>query len=124
MQIHELNPFTGQLTDDDVLVIDDGAETTKIQWSKIKSAVENIAEAAAEKREIFVLNIPSFNSLPKTVANENITDDMIVVNSELGTPSTQTADWTVTTSNGSLQITGTNAISGSTTAKLYLARSR
>ena len=124
MQIHALNQFIGSPTDNDVLAIDDGTETTKVQWSKIKSAAELIAEAAAEKREILVLSISSFSSLPKTVTNSNITDDMVVVNSELGTPSAQTADWTVTTSNGSLHITGTNAISGSTTAKLYLARSR
>jgi hypothetical protein len=72
---------------------------------------------------VVVINISTaFNALPKTVTDDKITADMVVVNSELGTPSAQTGDWTVTASDGSLTIAGN--ISGSTTAKLYLERSR
>ena len=70
---------------------------------------------------VLVVTVPSFNSLPQTVSNADITSDMVVVNSVLGTPSSQTGDWTVTTSTGSLTIAGT--ISGSTTLTLYLAKS-
>lgn len=76
------------------------------------------------KTEVLIINVASFSSLPQTVSNASIESDMVVVNSELGTPSAQTADWTVTTSNGSLTISGTSAISGSTTATLYLMKSR
>lgn len=76
------------------------------------------------KAEVLIINVASFSSLPQTVSNANIEDDMVVVNSVLGNPSAQTADWTVTTSNGSLTISGTSAISGSTTLKLYLMKSR
>lgn len=110
MQIHELNTYVGSPGSSDYLPIDDGSETTKIP--------------ASELGTVLVLSVASFSSLPKTVTNSKITSDMVVLKAELGTPSAQTADWTVTTSNGSLQITGTNAISGSTTLKLYLMKSR
>lgn len=74
------------------------------------------------KTEVLIINVSSFSSLPQTVSNSNIESDMVVVNSVLGTPSAQTADWTVTTSNGSLTISG--SISGSTTLTLYLMKSR
>ena len=76
------------------------------------------------KTEVLIINVASFSSLPQTVSNANIESDMVVVNSVLGTPSAQIADWTVTTSTGSLTISGTSAISGSTTATLYLMKSR
>lgn len=68
---------------------------------------------------VLQVDVPSFSSLPQTVSNADVTADHVVVNSVLGTPSTQTGDWTVTTSAGSLTIAGT--ISGSTTLTLYLA---
>ena len=69
-----------------------------------------------------VVSVPSFSSLPQTISNASVTSDMVVVNSVLSNPSAQTGDWTVTTSNGSLTISG--SISGSTTATLDLMRSR
>lgn len=69
-----------------------------------------------------VVSVPSFSSLPQTISNASVTSDMVVVNSVLSNPVAQTSDWTVTTSNGSLTISG--SISGSTTATLYLTRSR
>lgn len=69
-----------------------------------------------------VVSVPSFSSLPQTISNASVTSDMVVVNSVLSNPSAQTSDWTVTTSNGSLTISG--SISGSTTATLDLMRSR
>lgn len=84
----------------------------------------NEVKTQVDKCEVLVLSVATFSSLPQTVTNANIESDMVVVNSVLGTPSAQTADWTVTTTNGSLTISGTNAISGSTTLTLYLAKSR
>jgi len=89
------------------------------------SAVAAINEVniKVSKTEVLIINVASFSSLPQTVSNANIESDMVVVNSVLGTPSSQTGDeWTVTTSNGSLTINGT--ISGSTTLTLYLMKSR
>lgn len=75
-------------------------------------ARQNIAAYA------LVLTSSSFSSLPQTISNSNITDKHVVVNSVLSNPSAQTGNWTVTTSNGSLTISG--SISGTTTITLYL----
>lgn len=74
----------------------------------------------SKKYPVLPVSIASFSSLPQTVTNSKITADMVCVKTELGTPSAQAGDWTVTTSAGSLTISG--SISGSTTATLYLAR--
>lgn len=76
-----------------------------------------ITDLLSEKRTIKV-EIASFSSLPKTVNDSRIKSTDEVVESILGTPSAQSSDWTVTTSDGSLTISGT--ISGSTTLTLYL----
>lgn len=67
-----------------------------------------------------VLTTSAFSSLPQTISNTAITANHVVINSVLSNPSAQTGDWTVTTSNGSLSISG--SISGSTTITLYLMR--
>ena len=144
MQIHELNTFVGTPGAGDYLAIDNGNETSKVEAANL-GVTTNMTKAEATAgivtasrvvqpsvfkesveaiASVLVLSVSSFSSLPKTVTNSNITSDMVVLKAELGTPSAQTADWTVTTSNGSLQITGTSAISGSTTLKLYLMKSR
>ena len=53
------------------------------------------------------------------INNSNITNDMVVVNSTIDTPSAQVDDWSVDTYNGYLTITGT--IDGTTAITLYLA---
>jgi hypothetical protein len=95
---------------------------TNVKTSTV--AAINEVNTKVSKTEVLIINVSSFSSLPQTVSNENIESDMVVVNSVLGTPSAQKADWTVTTSNGSLTISGTSAINGSTTATLYLMKSR
>ena len=87
-------------------------------------AAINEVNTKVSKTEVLIINVSSFSSLPQTVTDANIESDMVVVNSVLGTPSSQMDDWTVTTSNGSLTISGTSAISGSTTLTLYLMKSR
>ena len=69
---------------------------------------------------VLAVNCGTVSSLPKTVNDPRITGDMVVVKSVLGNTAAQQSDWTVTTSTGSLTITG--SISGSTTVVLYLAR--
>lgn len=67
------------------------------------------------------ITFSSFSSLPQTVSNSSITANHVVVNSVLSNPSAQTGDWTVTTSSGSVSVSG--SISGSTTLTLYLISS-
>lgn len=61
----------------------------------------------------------SVSSLSTTISNSAITSDMEVINCVLSNPSAQTGDWTVTTSDGSLTVSG--SISGTTNITLYLA---
>ena len=82
--------------------------------SNVQSALDDLYTL-----KVLVVSVASFSSLPQTVTNASITADHICLKAELGTPSAQTGDWTVTTSAGSLTLSG--SISGSTTAKLYLA---
>lgn len=92
--------------------------------SQIQALSNNVSAnaAAIAKCEMLEINVPSFSALPLTITNSDIEDDMKVANSVLSKPSSQTGDWTVTTSSGSLTISG--SISGTTTATLYLMKSR
>lgn len=141
MQIHELDTYIGTPSATDYMAVDDGTETFKIPLPNVGVSTEmTLAEAVAgesteprvitpavlnsfvAKESVLVVEVSTFTSLPQTVTNENITSDMVVVNSELGTPSAQTSDWVVTTANGSATITG--SISGETSLTLYLIKSR
>ena len=112
---------TGYTTITDGNTITDG--TAVFKAVALETRLTGI-ETSIAKSEVLVINVSSFSSLPQTVTNTNIESDMVVVNSVLSNPSAQTADWTVTTSNGSLTISGSSAISGSTTLTLYLSKSR
>ena len=103
-------------------VTDPRVVTPAVFKASVESLAETVAETVAELREVLVVEFSSFSSLPLTKTNSNITSDMVVVNSLLGTPSAQTSDWTVTTNEGALTISG--SISGSTTLTLYLNMSR
>lgn len=97
------------LTDANGQAIDSGTNLTNINNS-------------IEETKVLVITTSSFSSLPQTINNTKITSDMVVVNSILSNPSAQTGNWTITTSNGSLTISG--SISGSTTLTLYLEKQR
>ena len=142
MQIHELNTYIGTLSETDFMAVDDGTETFKIPLLNVVGVSTQMTLAEAEagtetaprvispavlnsfvtKESVLVVEVASFSSLPQTINNADITSDMVVVNSALGTPSAQTSDWTVTTANGSATIAG--SISGSTTLTLYFMKSR
>jgi len=92
--------------------------TTNTSGQAVDSGV-SVADVQTDVK-CLVLTSSSFSSLPQTITNANITSDHVVVNSVLSNPSAQADDWTVTTSNGSLSISG--SISGSTTITLYLMR--
>lgn len=86
----------------------------------VASAVSTAKTEVVNELKVLVITSSSFSSLPQTLTNSSITADHVVVNSVLSNPSAQTGDWTVTTSSGSLSISG--SISGSTTLTLYLAK--
>ena len=141
MQIHELDTYIGTPSETDFMAVDDGTETFKIPMPSVGVSTQMTLEEAetgtetaprvitpavlnsfVSEQSVLVIEISAFTALPQIVTNENITDDMVAVNSVLGTPSAQAGDWTVTTSNGSVTVTG--SISGETSLTLYLMKSR
>ena len=99
--------------------IKDYATTTPAAGQFI--AVDNASgtkKVDASSLMTLVVSVSAFDSLPQTVSNSKITSGHVVLNSVLSNPSAQTGDWTVTTSNGSVSISGD--ISGSTALTLYL----
>lgn len=96
---------TASTASDHYLVVDDTTAGTK------KLPTNDLLVA--------VVSASAFNELPQTISDSSITPKHVVVNSVLSNPSAQTGDWTVTTSAGSVEISGT--ISGSTAITLYLA---
>ena len=116
IQIHELNAYSGSLSSSDYLAIDNGVNTTKIPATAI-------SDKAVTESSVLVVTASSVSSLPKTISDENITTDMVVVNSVLSDPLAQLGDWTASTDTaGQVVISGT--ISGTTDIKLYLMKSR
>lgn len=79
-------------------------------------------EAVASEREMpLALTIASISSLPYTKNLVGIKENMVCAGAVLSTPSAQVDDWTVTTSNNSVTISGT--ISGTTSLTMILVPS-
>jgi hypothetical protein len=75
-----------------------------------------------ERAEPITLDCGTISSLPTTKTSQWINRHMVCLKAELGDPSAQTGDWTVTTSDGSLTISGD--INGSTSLSLVLAHAQ
>lgn len=89
----------------------DGSTVT---FSRIAEIIEgNIGDGS-----IVVVSIPSFSTLPQTISDSRILSSHIAIDAVLSNEYAQRSAWTVTTSVGSLTVSGT--ISGSTTADIYL----
>jgi hypothetical protein len=75
---------------------------------------------STEEARPLQINLGTISSLPASVTDDRIVAEHIVKPSDclLSNPSAQTGDWTVTTSDGSLSVSG--SISGSTTATIWL----
>ena len=75
---------------------------------------------STEEARPLQINLGTVSSLPVSVSDDRIVAEHVVKPSDclLGTPSAQTSDWTVETSDGSLSERG--SISGSTTATIWL----
>lgn len=67
-----------------------------------------------------VLDIPEFSSLPITINNSLITENHYVLETRVGNAMAQGDTWTITTSNGSLTITGT--AKAATTMRIVLGK--
>lgn len=83
-----------------------------------RSGADYDAEWAAFKPVLWV-DCGAVETLPVTIANANIKNDMVVVGYEFGTPAAFESDLTVVTGTGSVTLSGT--ISGGSTVELWLA---
>lgn len=97
---------------------------TEAAKNAANAAATSANNAAADARAVVStvqsiwVDIGTVSSLPVTKSATEIKSTMKCAEAVLGTPSAQNSDWTVTTSDGSVTISGT--ISGSTTVGLLL----
>ena len=75
----------------------------------------------AEFKPVLRVDCGTINTLPVTIANANIKNDMVVVGYEFGTPAAFESELTVVTGTGSVTLSG--IISGGSTVELWLASS-
>ena len=85
----------------------------------IKNSIEYAGNIIVTENDgVTVIKTDSFSSLPLTITNPAIKSSHVVIKEVLSNPSAQTSDWSVTSYDGSLTITG--SISGSTDIQMYL----
>lgn len=108
-------------------VIDEGASIVDMPLYRIDLAGSTVQFSrlfvrsySTEEARPLQINLGTISSLPVTVSDDRITADHICKPADclLSVPSAQTSDWTVTTSDGSVTVSGT--VSGSTTATIWL----
>lgn len=86
-------------------------------WEQIKGMLGDITATLGNQRTVKI-EVSSFSSLPQSVSDSRIKAGDVVVSSVLSDPDAQSSDWTVTTSAGSLTISG--SIIGTTSLTLFL----
>ena len=89
--------------------------------NKVFSGAGTYIDSVLKDRALEI-TLSSVSSLPQTVSNANVESDMVVIKSYLSNPAAQTGEWSVSTSNGSLTVSG--SISGTTNITLYLLKKR
>ena len=109
-------------------VIDNGASVVDMPLYRIDLAGSTVTFTRLFAREYSIeeirpleISLGSISSLPQTVADSRILAEHIAKPGDclLSNPSAQTSDWTVTTSDGSVTVSG--SISGSTTVTIWLS---
>jgi len=68
------------------------------------------------------VDIGSFSGLPVSQNDSDVKEDMVLIHAELSDPAAQAGDWTVTTSNGNVTVSGT--INGTTSMRLILGHTK
>lgn len=92
-----------------------GVDSTSTTLAATAAAVK-LAYEHGGGATLLMIEENSVSVFPKVISNADVTSTMVLVHSELSNPSAQTGDWTVTTADGSVTISGT--ISGSTNIRL------
>ena len=97
--------------------------------SSVSGGGLNSLKTQADNLEVLVVDCGTISSIPTTINTGSalkVESDMVVLQSTFGNPSAATSNWTISTYDGYLIVgSGTGeTISGSTTLKLYLMKSR
>lgn len=98
-----------------------GAEVNvQSDWNQTTTTADDYIKNKPDINElkVLVVNLASFSSLPQTFYESAVTADHVCLKAELSQDVAQAGDWTVTTADGQLTISG--VMNGATTAKLYL----
>ena len=107
--------------------IDSGATTVDmplymitLNGASVTYSRQFVRAYSTEQARPLEINLGTVSNLPVSVRDSRIVAEHIVKPGDcfLGNPSAQTSDWTVTTSDGLLSVSG--SVSGSTTAKIWL----
>lgn len=114
---HILGDLPGDIADIQADISDIQGDISDLQAAD--TTLQGNIDAVAAYEPIRI-DIASFQTLPQTVTNAAITADMVVLGYWFSRPSSQTGEWTVTTSNGSLTVSGT--INGWTALTLILGK--
>lgn len=114
----QVTTANGSLT---ISAVDEGSATSAINGATALTLYLN-PTVTMGKSGTLVIEETGIDALPHTITNENCTANHVVIKSILSNPSAQLADWTATTSDGSLTISSNAAtpISGTTDITLYL----
>ena len=88
---------------------------TKYKPGQMAAAISTI------EVKVMIVDLGIISSLPHTASVSGVTTDMVCIKADLGTPSAQASDWTVST-NTANYVTISGTINGSTTLKLYLMK--
>lgn len=94
-----------------------GDELNELQ-SELTTLDSTVSGIISADPKIVKVSFSSFSTLPQSKNNAAITANHELIGYTLGTPAAQTGNWTVTTSAGSVSVSG--SISGSTTLTLIL----
>lgn len=120
MSVKYHDEFIAGLLDVDLAL--DGTSDNAVANSAVVNGI-----AAAVASEIITVSWASFDGTslryPISGTDSRITANHVLLKAELGTPSVQTGDWTVTTYDGYLTIATGGNITDATTLKLILGKS-
>lgn len=115
-----LNDLQDEIIDKCVTVDSKTFSSTQQAQARTNIGAVGTADLSAAVDAVKLLVVSgNISDSSRTITDSNITADMVVAQAVIGTPSVQTGDWTVTTSAGSVNISG--SMSGSTSITLYLA---
>lgn len=103
----------------DTIPVNISGTTYKITGQTLSNAIGGGGGTQQASLTNYVKNCGTISVLPVTLTDSNITSDMIVIEYTVGDETALGSDWTVTTADGSLTISGT--LNKSTTLQLVLS---